>query len=115
MGYSTDYTLTTDCTEPTGQAEIHDALMAIEEAQYALESVDDGVEYETAQGCKWYEHETDLKRLSKKFPTVTFTLSGEGEEQGDVWRTIFRDGKHKTIEPETRWPTAAEVEAMPWK
>ena len=41
---------------------------------------------ETSDSCKWYEHEEDLKPLSKKFPDVMFTLFGEGEESGDIWR-----------------------------
>ena len=43
--------------------------------------------------CKWYEHETDMKALSLRFPEVLFTLHGEGEESGDVWNKYFRNGK----------------------
>lgn len=43
--------------------------------------------------CKWYEWKDDMIKHSLKNPGVLFTLDGEGEESGDVWRTYFKDGK----------------------
>lgn len=42
---------------------------------------------------KWYDHEKDMKVLSGLYPNIVFTLDGEGEEQGDVWKKTFKDGK----------------------
>lgn len=58
------------------------------EASYALDT--DGTAQES---CKWYEHETDVRRLSKLFPNVLFTLHGEGEENDDIWNKYFLNGK----------------------
>ena len=42
---------------------------------------------------KWYEHDEDMVKLSIRFPDYTFILEGEGEENGDLWRTIYHDGQ----------------------
>lgn len=43
--------------------------------------------------CKWYEHEKEMRDLSKVFPDVVFKLHGEGEENGDIWDKYFMNGK----------------------
>lgn len=42
---------------------------------------------------KWYNWKDDMKAFSKKYPTVLFTLKGEGEESGDIWVAYFLNGK----------------------
>ena len=42
---------------------------------------------------KWYSWEADLAAVSRALPGATLTLSGEGEEQGDVWRAVAKDGE----------------------
>lgn len=59
-----------------------------EDANYALE--DDG---DTAESCKWYDHESDLKNFSALRPDALFKLSGEGEEAGDLWIEYYQNGK----------------------
>ena len=48
---------------------------------------------DNADECKWYEWENDMKRLSGDFPDILFTLEGEGEDSGDVWKAYFLGGK----------------------
>jgi hypothetical protein len=43
--------------------------------------------------CKWYEHDEDMRKVSKLLPEILFTLSGEGEENDDIWRAYYLDGK----------------------
>lgn len=56
----------------------------------------DGMEYfecvfqgETSD-TKWYEHETHMQILADLFPEYLFVLTGEGEEQFDVWLKVFQ-------------------------
>jgi len=51
---------------------------------------DDGT---PADSYKWYDHEEDLKRFSKKYPEELFELYGEGEEAGDLWFLYVKNGK----------------------
>ena len=59
-----------------------------ENASYAMS--EDG---SASESCKWYDHETDLNLLSVQMPDVVFTLSGEGEEAGDIWMKYFKNGE----------------------
>lgn len=45
------------------------------------------------QSMKWYDSDADMKNLSKNYPALLFTLSGEGEDSGDIWRAYYRNGK----------------------
>lgn len=49
--------------------------------------------HEGAEATKWYRHDEDMLNLSREFPKVLFTLHGEGEEGGDLWRTYYLDGR----------------------
>ncbi len=49
---------------------------------------------------KWYEHEQDLQAFSAQYPDWLFTLDGEGEEAGDIWRKYFVAGESQTSRPE---------------
>ena len=45
---------------------------------------------------KWYNHENDMREISKQFPDIIFQLNGEGEESGDIWVKYFVNGKMQT-------------------
>jgi|SRR6478736_37700 len=85
MGYSTSYTLTT-LTED-GKAR----TMREGEIQSYIE---DFIDYDPFDDrCKWYDHEEEMKEISKAFPTDLIQLHGEGEESGDIWDKYFLNGK----------------------
>ncbi len=50
------------------------------------------------ESIKWYDHESEMKAFSKRFPDVVFTLHGEGEESGDLWVKYFKDGKMHRVD-----------------
>ena len=78
MGYYTQYALTVDSED----REHHESRI-LEESGYS--SLEDGI--------KWYSHDEQLKAYSKANPGITFTLDGDGEEIGDVWRKWYRNGE----------------------
>ena len=46
---------------------------------------------------KWYNHKEDMIEFSKKHPNTLFMLSGEGEEQPDMWREYYKNGETHRI------------------
>lgn len=86
MGYYTSYELSCNDYDL-----IKELRQANDSARWAIE--DGGG---TQEACKWYEHENDLLTFSKLHPLVLFTLSGEGEEAGDMWKKYFLNGKMQT-------------------
>lgn len=42
---------------------------------------------------KWYNHEKDMIEFSKKHPNTLFMLYGEGEENIDIWKEYYKNGK----------------------
>lgn len=95
MGYNTRYELDVTSTHPYLELNPvkRDEIIAYlrkanENASYCL--TDNG---DTSDSGKWYEHEAELKAFSKLYPNLLFTLSGEGEENDDMWKKYFLDGK----------------------
>lgn len=85
MGYATCYFLTLTPETPG----VIPALREFsEEARWGLN--DSG---RSDGEVKWYEHETEMREFSKKYPDTVFTLKGEGEEAGDIWKKYFQNGK----------------------
>ena len=51
------------------------------------------ISWDCADMAKWYDHEEDMCAISLLFPDVTFQLSGEGENQGDLWEEYYHNGE----------------------
>lgn len=52
---------------------------------------------------KWYDWERDMLNASRQMPGVLMTLTGSGEEDGDIWRAYFLDGKVQSERPEIKF------------
>lgn len=53
---------------------------------------------------KWYDWNKNMLTVSLLFPEEILMISGEGEEQGDIWEAYFKNGKSKTIHPKIIFP-----------
>jgi len=89
MAYLTNYYLQI----ASSTAAEHEHAIAVlressEDAREALVSTGDSLESRA-----WYEHENDMRQLSKRFPDMLFTLSGKGEENEDIWIKYFKAGR----------------------
>ena len=89
MGYSTSYELSII----KGEDSIQDVIESLDEIEYEdfLYALDE--DGDSNEPCKWYNHEDDLRNLSKKHPCSVFKLSGRGDSSGDIWSKYFKDGK----------------------
>ncbi len=42
---------------------------------------------------KWYDFDTDMRELSTRMPEVLFIMRVDGEEEGDLWKHYYQNGK----------------------
>ena len=94
MGYYTDYSLTVRGVQ--NETEFN-ALRNEVKNFYGLyvnedEAFDTEVYFPVCDEAKWYDHETDMRELSRKFPNMTFCLEGDGEDREDMWREYYHNG-----------------------
>jgi len=92
MGYRTYFTLQVNGKEGTQEEQEIISLLRSEneDAEYAFD--DDGI---PQMDASWHNYEDDMRQFSKRFPNELFVLSGEGDEQGDLWNSYFKNGKHQ--------------------
>jgi antitoxin component YwqK of YwqJK toxin-antitoxin module len=47
------------------------------------------------ESAKWYDSDQDMKELSSReeYKDVLFILEGEGEENDDIWKAYYKNGK----------------------
>lgn len=103
MGYYTIHTLKIQDATPELLKEIFDFMKKNEDNYYGLDIRKPTDFYDYSDSVKWYDHDTDMEVLAEKFPTVTFILHGEGEEQGDIWEELYIGKTRKYRAIEQRW------------
>jgi len=88
MGYSTSHRLQ---TLPADR---------YEEVAHEYEQIS-GYEYLFDDSWSWYDEPEHSRIVSKKFPGVVIAIIGDGEEQGDIWRSVYYNGELiETLKPE---------------
>lgn len=104
MGYYTRYSIAIH-SEPVERSRIDgidangnpsfvyvERKLSLEDIKYQI-SNECGYNTLWEESVKWYDHEKDMRDFSRKYPEVVFELSGEGEENGDIWKAYFKNGK----------------------
>lgn len=102
MGYITRYELSFDrrLTEEQ-ENEMIKAFANLEDTDLTEQDVTDLVKYSLY--AKWYENKRDMEAISKIFPNIEFTLNGHGEDAGDEWTNIYKNGELiETIDSTTK-------------
>lgn len=94
MGYYTDYSLEVRGIQSEGE---FIALCDEVKNFYGLyvaegKPFDTQTYFPTYEEAKWYDHETDMRELSRKFPNMTFCLEGDGEDRDDMWCEYYHNG-----------------------
>lgn len=99
MGYYTSYNLEIENMWPEEEPLVVQALKDKMIIGYAIDN-----DFSFYDSVKWYEHEKDMREISKLFPRMIFHLHGEGEDAGDLWQKHFKDGKMQACYAEIVYP-----------
>ena len=97
MGYETNFKITT---------EVDDMDKLVGELGHISDydgwfDLYDGVIHIDA---KWYEYDTHMRKISEQYKDTLFTVNGDGEESGDIWRKYYKNGKCMDASPEFIYP-----------
>ena len=103
MGYYTRFEIEID----RGATQVMDTL--IKTMDYGEFQQNSETEWSSAEQWKWYGHEDNLKAVSKAHPLSLITVTGYGEEQGDIWRKYFLAGQMQTCKLEIKFPPCTLV------
>ena len=95
MGYETRFKLTALTDRNYSQRDYLKVLAEIDPREFSPAA--DSFEEEFEEPRTWYNYKDDMKKLSLQFPDTYFLLYGTGEEQGDVWKAYFYNGKVQII------------------
>lgn len=102
MGYYTNYNLR---MEPPNLELLDLIISGNEDMDIAMNRFG-----ETQDSVKWYEWEEDMRKVSELYPDYLFHLSGEGENNDDIWEATFKAGKAHIRKAEINIPPFDEKE-----
>ena len=76
-----------------------DNIFQVENLVYSfIENHEGSFCYFLGANCKGYTWQKEMKELSQAFPYLLFTLEGKGDDDNDIWRAYFVDGKMQYTE-----------------
>ena len=97
MGYYTRFTASVHGPKPIYDKFVEDSKSEKTFSDYALELDFWLGMSNNYDELKWYNWQRDCENLSKDYPNLLFVLEGEGEENDDMWKAWFRNGKSVVV------------------
>lgn len=93
MGYYTDYRIRVSKKSDVKDVDLDVLILDLEQVTGGYHFDYEG-RYLSLQEAKWYDHEDDLRKLTsqEKYKDVLLEIRGDGEEHGDTWMAIARNG-----------------------
>lgn len=61
---------------------------------------------EPGDEMKWYEWESDMDKIARKYPNIEFRIEGRGEDKEDWWVGLFKGERNQITyaePPSDRW------------
>jgi hypothetical protein len=90
LGYDTYHRLIV--LEEDGVTEVHDLLLNDELVDGDSTTIGNLING-NVDACHWYNSQEEMTVLSKKYPHYIFDLTGDGEDQGDIWNAFYWNGR----------------------
>lgn len=102
MGYYTRHTITIEFGNQDLLPALAHKISSLSEQSFCAEDgeiIHEGV-------IKWYESTEQLMKISslEPFSSLLILVYGEGEEQGDIWKEYFMNGKCQRLEGKIVFP-----------
>lgn len=88
MGYDTSFSLRLVKGDPAE----YDKFIEKLRKKSGYDGLCDGDCYD-GEGIHWYDHEKDLKNVTKKFPDLIIEVNGVGEDYDDIWTERWQNGR----------------------
>lgn len=95
MGYYTDFELTINSGEEINKETAQKIFDEFNKREIDFffdtpKEIADGDSFYA--NVKWYDWEKDMSEISEIFPEIEFFLSGNGEDNADVWEATAENG-----------------------
>ena len=108
MGYSTYHTLNTKGATKEQDEKLL-KMFEEDEDEYGKDwdwTVAEFNGVNIGESSKWYESDEDMKILSSReeYKDVLFILEGEGEDNDDMWKAYYKNGKVHRVDAEITFP-----------
>lgn len=113
MSYLTNFQL--DMEDVKTHDSIYEGSMIFLAVREAFKKINDYVDFDNLMtgfdaSYKWYDWRTQMLQLAREFPSIHFTLSGEGEDREDNWIADFIDNRFAVRRAEIVYPELKDAE-----